>query len=46
MKRRDSGTPTKDQLEWIENMTRQGYAATVCHGWERAVKVIEGYMEG
>lgn len=46
MKRRDSGRPTEEQLKWIEEMTGQGYAATVCHGWERAVKVIAEYMEG
>ena len=44
MKRLRTGRPTKDQLEWIENMIKQGYAATVCHGWEQAAKVIEGYM--
>ena len=46
MKRLRSGRPSKDQLEWIENMIRQGYAATVCHGWEQAKDVIERYMEG
>lgn len=46
MKRLRSGRPTADQLEWIENMVAQGYAATVCHGWEKAAKVIEEYMGG
>ena len=44
MKRLRSGKPSEDQIRWIENMIAQGYAATVCHGWEQAVKVIEGYM--
>ena len=44
MKRQYTGAPTTDQLKWIENMVAQGYAATVCHGWERAVRVIEEYM--
>lgn len=46
MKRLRSGRPSKEQLEWIEAMTAQGYAATVCHGWEQAVKAIEEYMRG
>lgn len=46
MKRLYSGRPTHDQLEWIEDMIKQGYEATVCHGWEQAVKVIERYMGG
>ena len=46
MKRLRSGRPTADQIKWIENMIKQGYAATVCHGWEQAVKVIEEYMGG
>ena len=46
MKRLRSGRPSKDQLEWIENMIKQGYAATVCHGWEQAKDAIEKYMEG
>lgn len=46
LKRLRSGRPTADQIKWIESMIEQGYAATVCHGWEQAVKVIEGYMGG
>ena len=46
MKRLRSGRPSKEQLEWIEAMTAQGFAATVCHGWEQAVKVIVEYMKG
>ena len=46
MKRQVTGAPTEDQLKWIENMVAQGYAATVCHGWEKAVIVIEEYMSG
>lgn len=46
MKRLYSGKPSKDQLDWIENMIKQGYVATVCHGWEQAKDVIEKYMEG
>lgn len=46
MKRLRTGRPTEDQIKWIENMIAQGYAATVCHGWEQARKVIERYMGG
>ena len=46
MKRLRSGRATKEQLEWIEEMIGQGYAATVCRGWEQAAQVITRYMEG
>ena len=44
LKRLKTGRPSAAQIEWIERMTQQGYAATVCHGWEQAAKVIAEYM--
>lgn len=45
LKRMKGGKPTKDQLEWIDRLTRNGNMALVCAGWENAAEVIEGYLE-
>jgi hypothetical protein len=40
------GRPTPEQLGWIRALRRQGYAASVCHGWEQARRAIEDYLAG
>lgn len=37
--------PTKEQIEWIENLRRQGNAAEVCVGWIQAAELIEKYLK-
>lgn len=44
LKRLHDGRPTEAQLEWIERMTAEGYAAAVCHGWVQAARLICEYM--
>lgn len=44
LKRLKSGRLSADQAEWIQEMTRHGYAATVCRGWQQAAKVISDYL--
>jgi len=34
---------SEDQTEWINRMTRQGYAAFVAYGWVHAVGLIDLY---
>ena len=46
LKRERSGRPTAEQTEWMDALMRQGYAVSLCHGWERAAGVIEEYLEG
>lgn len=46
MKRVKDGRPSKQQLEWIDRLTRQGNMALVCEGWRQAADVIERYLEG
>ena len=36
--------PTKKQKEWIEKLTRQGYAVSVCWSYEAARAEIEKYL--
>jgi hypothetical protein len=38
------GKPTKEQLEWLDKMTAEGYAAVLCYGCLSAIKTIEQYM--
>lgn len=35
---------TPKQAEWIERLGEAGNMALVCHGWESAKRVIEGYL--
>jgi hypothetical protein len=44
LKRRKSGKATPEQREWIELLNGQGYRAEVCHGFDEARAVIEGYL--
>lgn len=40
------GAVRANQLDWIEELKHQGYAATVAVGWIEAAKVIERYTTG
>lgn len=46
LKRREGGTVSREQKEWIARLTEQGYRAAVCRGWEEASEEIKRYMEG
>jgi hypothetical protein len=41
----ETGRASPEQQWWMEELTKQGYFATVCHGWESAVRTIEWYMD-
>jgi hypothetical protein len=46
LKRRDKNAkPTKEQAEWIEKVSKVGYAAHVARGWEEAWQQIEEYLK-
>lgn len=34
---------TKEQKEWLELLTAEGYACAVCYGAAEAIKIIESY---
>lgn len=36
---------TDNQEAWLEALTKQGYLAAVCYGWEEAAKAIETYLK-
>jgi hypothetical protein len=40
-----SNKPTEKQLKWLEALTRQGYCACWCTGWEAAAKRIAEYLQ-
>lgn len=44
LKRRKYGRVSQDQLKWIEALIHEGYACSVCCGWEQARDVIEEYL--
>lgn len=46
LKRLEGGRVTKEQVEWMDALARQGYACAICHGWEKARQTILDYLEG
>lgn len=40
------GKPSADQLIWIDRLRWHGWRAEICHGWQEAADVIEGYLHG
>ena len=37
--------PSNLQIEWIENLKKQGYFVKVCYGWIEASETIINYLE-
>ena len=46
MKRREGGKLSKEQEAFLVDMTRAGYCAAVCRGWDEARQIIEKYLGG
>ncbi len=46
LKRERSGRATQEQVAWMDALMAEGYAVSLCHGWERAAEAIEAYLEG
>lgn len=38
--------PTKEQLQWIAKLNKEGYLATVCYGADAAIREINKYFKG
>ena len=39
------GKTSPEQDIWLAYLNSNGYYATVCHGWQEAVSVIENYLK-
>ena len=37
--------PSKNQCEWLEDLTICGYSALCCNGFDEAKEAIEGYLK-
>lgn len=37
------GKVSEDQKEWLELLSKEGYATCVCYGADEAIKIIEQY---
>ena len=46
LKRQKGGRATPEQMEYIEDLKDQGYAAQICHGFDEASTFILDYLEG
>ena len=40
-----AGRATKEQLQWLTDLSDQGYFTAVCFGWDSAKTTIEGYLK-
>lgn len=40
------GRPTKEQKEWMRELIRQGYDASICYGAKEAIEKIIWYVNG
>ena len=38
------GKPSENQLEFIANVSEQGYYAVICHGAAEAIDILEWYL--
>lgn len=41
----EKGRTRSEQDWWLAELSKQGYAACVCHGWKEAAGTIRGYLE-
>lgn len=44
MKRSDGGSVSAKQRAWLDELSRQGYMAVVCHGAMEAIARIRAYL--
>ena len=40
-----TGRPTKEQVEWIKELQKRGYMASICKGIDEALEVIDNYIK-
>lgn len=43
--KRKGGKPSKEQMQWLDDLNKNGYRAVICYGWEQAAETIKNYME-
>lgn len=39
-----TGRPSKEQLEWLDRLATEGYAASLCRGFDAARETIADYL--
>ena len=44
LKKKRGGVVSKEQAEWLDRLSTQGFFAIVCRGYDSAVKAIENYL--
>lgn len=44
--KKQGGTVSKAQSEWLHDLAQQGYLTAVCYGWEAAAQIIQDYLDG
>ena len=40
------GKPSHEQQWWIKRLNEQDYYAVIAYGWDKAVEILQAYLEG
>ena len=40
-----TGRPTAEQIEWIKQLQKRGYMASICKGIDEALELIDNYIK-
>ena len=40
-----TGRPTVEQIEWIKQLQKRGYMASICKGIDEALELIDNYIK-
>ena len=46
LKRERGGKASEDQRGWLDSLSKQGYFAVICEGWNAAAETITKYLTG
>ena len=46
LKRKNGGTLSDTQRDWLDDLAVRGFRAVMCHGWEAARDVLLDYLRG
>lgn len=46
MKRTAGSKVSREQVDWLQDVAGEGYAAYIAYGWKEAAEIITNYLDG
>lgn len=46
LKRQKGGRVSREQIQWLTDLEREGYRAEIAQGWQEAARILESYLKG